>query len=73
MVEQVVLEPSLVDTGLGEGAHQFLEHPHHLVVGLPGEQQLPRVELVDATRDAPHVQGGAVYVPHDDLGGSVEP
>ena len=52
---------------------QLLKQPQHLVVGVPREHYLARVELVHRRPEAPEVEIEVVLEAEDDLRCAVEP
>ena len=57
---------------VGGGGHLH-DAGHLLGLALPGEQGPPGVELGQDAAQAPHVDGHAVRLAKDHLGGAVEP
>lgn len=47
--------------------------PKHLVVAVPCEQNLSRVQFVQCASDGPHINGVIIGQPEDDFRGAVEP
>lgn len=55
-----------------EPSPALLHQQQHLIVALPWEQNLPRIELVQRASDGPDVERGVVGDAKDDFGGAVE-